>query len=101
VRSVLPGGFSRKAHALLPSVQGAPGLSDEDLRKALLKLIADFANWDGGESQVPGGKSGAGGGPVREFSVTVSRDVAESLMSELRQMLGELGLADKVRIEAG
>ena len=86
---------------MLPSVQGAPGLSDEDLRKALLKLIADFANWDGGESHVPGGKSGAGGGPVREFSVTVSRDVAESLMSELRQMLGELGLADKVRIEAG
>jgi hypothetical protein len=96
-----PAEFKCKAREILPSVQGAPGPSDEDLRKALLKFIADFANWHGGESQVPGGKSGAGGGPVREFSVTVSRDVAESLMSELRQMLGELGLADKVRIEAG
>ena len=41
-----PPEFKRKARELLPSVQGAPGPSDEDLRKALLKFIADFANWD-------------------------------------------------------
>jgi putative DNA methylase len=41
-----PAEFKRKARDLLPSVQGTPGLSDEDLRKALLKFIADFANWD-------------------------------------------------------
>lgn len=41
-----PAEFKRKARELLPSVQGAPGPSDDDLRKALLKFIADFANWD-------------------------------------------------------
>jgi putative DNA methylase len=41
-----PAEFKRKAREILPSVQGAPGPSDEDLRKALLKFIADFANWD-------------------------------------------------------
>ncbi|MGQ9635966.1 MAG: DUF1156 domain-containing protein, partial [Bryobacteraceae bacterium] len=41
-----PPEFKRKARELLPSVQGAPGSTDEDLRKALLKFIADFANWD-------------------------------------------------------
>lgn len=41
-----PADFKRKARELLPSVQGAPGPTDEDLRKALLKFIADFANWD-------------------------------------------------------
>ncbi|MCL6508545.1 MAG: DUF1156 domain-containing protein, partial [Bryobacteraceae bacterium] len=41
-----PKEFKQKAHELLPSVQGHPGPSDEDLRKALLKFIADFANWD-------------------------------------------------------
>ena len=41
-----PPEFKQKARELLPSVQGHPGPSDEDLRKALLKFIADFANWD-------------------------------------------------------
>ncbi len=41
-----PADFKQKARELLPSVQGAPGSTDEDLRKALLKFIADFANWD-------------------------------------------------------
>src|SRR3989337_579329 len=41
-----PEGFKEKARELLPQVQGEPGPSDEDLRKALLKFIADFANWD-------------------------------------------------------
>lgn len=41
-----PAEFKQKARELLPSVQGHPGPSDEDLRKALLKFIADFANWD-------------------------------------------------------
>src|SRR5579885_1932203 len=39
-----PGEFKRKARQLLPSVQGMIGPSDHDLRKALLKLIGDFAN---------------------------------------------------------
>ncbi|MFQ5764392.1 MAG: DUF1156 domain-containing protein [Rhodospirillales bacterium] len=41
-----PEGFKRKARDLLPSVQGRVGSTDEDLRKALLRFIADFANWD-------------------------------------------------------
>ncbi|MEW6542164.1 MAG: NADAR domain-containing protein [Nitrospirota bacterium] len=41
-----PEGFKLKARELLPSVQGRVGPTDEDLRKALLKFIADFANWD-------------------------------------------------------
>jgi adenine-specific DNA methylase len=39
--------FKVQARKLLPRVGGCnPGTTDEDLRKALLKFIADFANWD-------------------------------------------------------
>jgi putative DNA methylase len=38
--------FKAKARELLPQVQGRVESTDEDLRKALLKFIADFANWD-------------------------------------------------------
>ena len=42
-----PTEFKEKARKLLPQVGGCnPGTTDEDLRKALLKFIADFANWD-------------------------------------------------------
>jgi putative DNA methylase len=41
-----PQDFKGKARELLPRVQGKPGPTDEDLRKALLKFIGDFANWD-------------------------------------------------------
>ncbi|HWP00690.1 MAG TPA: DUF1156 domain-containing protein [Methylococcus sp.] len=41
-----PEGFKKKARELLPTVQGRVGPTDEDLRKALLKFIANFANWD-------------------------------------------------------
>jgi adenine-specific DNA methylase len=42
-----PAEFKAKARELLPQVGGCnPGATDEDLRKALLKFIADFANWD-------------------------------------------------------
>ncbi len=42
-----PAEFKAKARKLLPQVGGCnPGTTDEDLRKALLKFIADFANWD-------------------------------------------------------
>src|SRR3989304_3957481 len=41
-----PEGFKQKACELLPQVQGKVGPTDEDLRKALLKFIGDFANWD-------------------------------------------------------
>ncbi len=39
--------FKEQARLLLPRVGGCnPGTTDEDLRKALLKFIADFASWD-------------------------------------------------------
>ena len=39
--------FKTQARKLLPQVAGChPGTTDEDLRKALLTFIADFANWD-------------------------------------------------------
>jgi adenine-specific DNA methylase len=42
-----PKEFKTKARQLLPRVGGChPGTTDEDLRKALLKFIASFANWD-------------------------------------------------------
>ena len=41
-----PEDFKKKARELLPKVQGAPGAKEIDLRKALLKFIGDFANWD-------------------------------------------------------
>jgi putative DNA methylase len=40
-----PEGFKQKARELLPQVQGTVGTGDAELRKALLKFIADFANW--------------------------------------------------------
>jgi putative DNA methylase len=41
-----PEEFKEKARELLPAVQGQPGPANEDLRKALLKFVGDFANWD-------------------------------------------------------
>jgi adenine-specific DNA methylase len=42
-----PTEFKEQARKLLPQVGGChPGTTDEDVRKALLKFIADFANWD-------------------------------------------------------
>lgn len=41
-----PEGFKLKARELLPGVQGRVGPTDEDLRKALLKFIGDFASWE-------------------------------------------------------
>jgi len=41
-----PEEFKKSARRLLPPVQGKVGPADSDLRKALLKFIADFANWD-------------------------------------------------------
>jgi putative DNA methylase len=41
-----PAEFKERAQELLPRVQGAVGRTDGDLRKALLKFIGDFANWD-------------------------------------------------------
>jgi hypothetical protein len=41
-----PEDFKIKARELLPKVQGNINSKDEDLRKALLKFIGDFANWD-------------------------------------------------------
>jgi putative DNA methylase len=42
-----PTEFKVKARKLLPQVGGCnPGTTQEDLRKALFKFIADFGNWD-------------------------------------------------------
>lgn len=41
-----PAEFKAQARELLPQLQGKVGPTDEDLRRALLKFIADFANWD-------------------------------------------------------
>ncbi|MHB1011999.1 MAG: DUF1156 domain-containing protein [Desulfobacteria bacterium] len=41
-----PAEFKAKSREMLPKVLGKIGLADMDLRKALLKFIADFANWD-------------------------------------------------------
>jgi adenine-specific DNA methylase len=42
-----PTEFKEQARKLLPQVGGCdPGSTDAHLRKALLKFIADFANWD-------------------------------------------------------
>ena len=42
-----PTEFKAEARKLLPQVGGChPGTTDEDLRKALFRFIADFANWD-------------------------------------------------------
>ncbi|MBO9345625.1 MAG: DUF1156 domain-containing protein [Chloroflexi bacterium] len=41
-----PPDFKARARAELPRVQGQVGPSDEDLRRALLRFIADFADWD-------------------------------------------------------
>lgn len=42
-----PPEFNEEARKLLPQVGGCnPGSTDEDLRKALLKFIGNFANWD-------------------------------------------------------
>jgi adenine-specific DNA methylase/very-short-patch-repair endonuclease len=41
-----PEEFKDTARELLSQVQGKPGTDDDDLRKSLLKFIADFANWD-------------------------------------------------------
>jgi adenine-specific DNA methylase len=42
-----PQEFKKQARGLLRQVANCnPGTTDEDLRRALLKFIADFANWD-------------------------------------------------------
>jgi len=41
-----PEAFKAKARELLPRAQGNVGAADEDLRRALLRFIGDFANWD-------------------------------------------------------
>ena len=41
-----PDDFKTKARPLLANVQGKPGPKDIDLRKAVLKFIGDFSNWD-------------------------------------------------------
>jgi adenine-specific DNA methylase len=41
-----PDDFKYKARELLPQLQGKVGPTDQDLRRELLKFIADFANWE-------------------------------------------------------
>lgn len=46
VERLCPNDFKEKARKILPPLIGKIGSEDEDLRKALLKFIGDFANWD-------------------------------------------------------
>lgn len=47
-----PEAFKAEARKRLREVGGCdPGTTDEDLRKALLRFIADFANWDNGANR--------------------------------------------------
>jgi adenine-specific DNA methylase len=41
-----PGRFKTEARVLLPKCVGQIDPNDKDLRRALLKFIGDFANWD-------------------------------------------------------
>jgi putative DNA methylase len=41
-----PHEFKEQARRLLPAAACNPGITDEELRKALLKFIGAFANWD-------------------------------------------------------
>ena len=41
-----PEAFKQNARALLPTVGCGMGETDQELRRGLLKFIADFANWD-------------------------------------------------------
>jgi len=41
-----PADFKEKARSLLKIVQGEPGAKEIDLRRAILKFIGDFSNWD-------------------------------------------------------
>ena len=41
-----PAAFKEAARNVLPAVGGGRGETDTDLRRGLLKFIADFANWD-------------------------------------------------------
>jgi hypothetical protein len=41
-----PEDFKEKSRRLLPEVQGQICPEDEDLRRALLQFIGDFASWD-------------------------------------------------------
>ena len=48
-----PQAFKDAARTLLPQVAACnPGTTDEDLRKALLRFIADFANWDNAAKRI-------------------------------------------------
>lgn len=51
-------------------------------------------------SAMPAGGQGADLKVSVDLSVTVNPDVVGSLTSDLRQILEDLGLADKVRIDA-
>jgi adenine-specific DNA methylase len=50
-QALCPADFKKKARELLPPVAGRVGPSDEDLQRALLKFIGDFANWDFASNQ--------------------------------------------------
>jgi adenine-specific DNA methylase len=45
-QALCPADFKKRARELLPPVAGKIGPNDDDLQRALLKFIGDFANWD-------------------------------------------------------
>jgi hypothetical protein len=89
----LPAATAAQAGTKTIRIVGAvpPGLWNRLGTKVLPKL----------RSAVPAGRQGSDLKVCVEFSVTVSRDVAGSLTADLRQILDDLGLTDKVRLREG
>jgi hypothetical protein len=82
-----------------PGPEPAPGVQTKTIR--LVGAVPPEV-WNRlGTKVLPKLRSGSDLKVGIDFSVTVSRDVAGSLTSDLRQILDDLGLADKVRIDAG
>jgi hypothetical protein len=81
-----------------PGPGPAPGVQTKTIR-LVGAVPPEMWNWLG-TKVLPKLRSGSDLRVGVDFSVTVSRDVAGSLTSDLRQILDDLGLADKVRIDA-
>jgi hypothetical protein len=80
-----------------PGPEPAPGVQTKTIR--LVGFVPPEV-WNRlGTKILPKLRSGSDLKVGVDFSVTVNRDVAGSLVSDLRQILNELGLADKVHLE--
>jgi hypothetical protein len=80
----------------VPELQPKPGIQRRTIR---LAGAIPSEVWNRlGTKVLPKLRSGADLKVCIEFSVTVSSDMAPSFVAELQEILGDLGLTDKVRI---